>query len=179
MHLYLTRLYLLRLTLFGLSLVALLAVATTLASAAEVSAAPTINLGGLWDSLAPLIRAFGESCIAALLGWVAVRIHRWTGLQIEARHREALHSAAVTGANLALDRLGERAGNTSIEVRSAVLAEAYDWVVRSTPDALAYFGLGPDRVRQLIESKLSAIAAKEFRGGPASPEAAAAGETAA
>lgn len=153
--------YLRRLTLFGTAL-CLLMLMPMLAHAAEGA---TISLGGLWDSLAPFIGAAVEGAIAAIIGWVALRIHKWTGVTLEARHREALHSAAVTGANLALSRLGVRASAVTAEVRSAAIAETYSWITRSVPDALVYLGVTPEKTRDIAEAKLNAV----IGAGAASP----------
>lgn len=150
MNLPLSMLYLRRLTLFSASL-ALLLLAPALAHATTGS---TIVLGGLWDSLSPFISAAAEGAIVAIVGWLATRVNRWTGLNIEARHREALHSAAVTGIDLALSRIGGRADKVDINLKSELVAEAADWVARSVPDALAYLGVTPDKISDLVESKL-------------------------
>lgn len=50
-----------------------------------------------------LIEIFGL-LITLLIGWMAKRLRDWTGIQIEARHRDALHSAMMTGVRYALER---------------------------------------------------------------------------
>lgn len=152
-HLYLLTASLRRLTLFGAAL-CLLLVVPMLAQAADGS---TVNLGGLWDSIQPFVASVAEGAIAAVIGWVALRVHKWTGINIEARHREALHSAAITGVNLALSRARELAALTKVDARTAVVAEAYSWVTRSVPDALLYLGVTPEKTRDLLEAKLNDI----------------------
>lgn len=149
----LTNLYLLRLT----SLFTALALFMTVPMLAHAASASTINLGGLWDSLRPFISAAVEGVIAAVIGWIGLRVHKWTGINMEARHREALHSAATTGANLAYSRLGGLAGGITADVRSAAIAEAYSWIVRSVPDALVYLGVTPEKTRDIAEAKLNAL----------------------
>lgn len=146
-------LYLMRLATFGAA-AALLVLIPTLASAAAEMSGATMNFGGLWDSLAPLVSAAAEGAVVAIIGWIGLRVRVWTGLAIEARHREALHSAAVTGVDLALSRIGDRVDRIDVDLRSAVLADAAAWVARSVPDALAHLGVTPDKVRDLVESKL-------------------------
>lgn len=151
---YLIPLYALRIAAF-FGFAALLVMIASTGHAAEVASTTTVNLGGLWDGVLPLIRAAVEAVIGALLGWMAIKIKTRTGLDIEAQHRAALHSAAVTGIDLALSRAGDLARRTDIDVRSAILAEAAGWVARSVPDALTYLNVTPEKVRDLVESKLT------------------------
>lgn len=87
--------------------------------------------------------------IAAILGMVLLRAaeaarRRW-GLEVEARHREALHTALMTGVSAALAR--------GLKGTAAVDA-ATVYARRSVPDAIA--ALRPDAVlmRNLATAKL-------------------------
>lgn len=90
--------------------------------------------------------------IAVVIGLVLARVaavakDRW-GIEIEARHREALHSAILTGATAALTR-GLRG--------DAVLQAAIDHAIgRGAPDAIDHFGLAADDLKVLAQSKLQA-----------------------
>jgi hypothetical protein len=68
----------------------------------------------------------------------------WLGVQIEARHREALHSALLTGVQAALDQ-GPSAG------RDVIVRQAIDYARTSVPQAIKK--LGPDNfiIRKLAE----------------------------
>lgn len=87
--------------------------------------------------------------LAALLGLVLMRAaeaarKRW-GIEIEARHREALQSALMSGISAALTRglRGERA-----------VAAALDHVRGSVPDAMAALAPQPEVLHRLAEAKL-------------------------
>jgi|APEBP8051073058_1049385.scaffolds.fasta_scaffold27159_2 hypothetical protein len=86
--------------------------------------------------------------IAAALGLILLRASeaaraRW-GIEIEARHREALQSALMSGISAALTR-GLR-GDAAIQ---AGIAYAHD----SVPDALAALKPDPKVLRSLAEAK--------------------------
>lgn len=146
------------LNLFALWLFAALALAAfgaTPAAAAEQA----VTVGPIYGLVEPYIRALADVVITGLIGWGAVLIKSWTGIQIEARHREALHSALMTGVTKALARLGVRAEGLTVDLRSQVLAEAVEWAEAAVPDAIAHFGMTPDRVAALATAKLGQLIA--------------------
>lgn len=63
-----------------------------------------MDMNALAVALAPHILELIAGLLSALIGWAAMAAKRKWGLDIEARHREALHSALMTGARMALDR---------------------------------------------------------------------------
>lgn len=98
-----------------------------------------------WELLPTLLQV-----IAAILGVLLMRAAntartRW-GIEIEARHREALQSALMTGITAALAR-GLRGGE-------AVTAAIDHAAKAGAPDAIEFFGLGVDDLTRIAESKL-------------------------
>lgn len=90
----------------------------------------------LFEQLRPLIVDAAIILITALATMLGARLQAWTGMQIEARHREALQSALANAAQVCVDKGMER---------------AIAYVSRSVPDALAHFRVdGPDRIADLI-----------------------------
>lgn len=85
--------------------------------------------------------------VTALIAWVATAIKKQTGIEIEAKHREALHSALMTGARLALAK--QLTGAKAIEVIGG-------WVIEAVPDALDHFGI--ERKVTRLDSKLEKMA---------------------
>ena len=85
--------------------------------------------------------------ITAFIGWLAVLVRRKFDIEIEAKHREALHSALLTGAKLALSK--SLTGAAAIQVIK-------DFAKRSVPDAIEYFDLDKKIVTfdNLAEGKL-------------------------
>lgn len=119
----------------------------------------SISAGPIFEIVRPYIVEIVSGAVLALLTWVAALFQRWTGIQIEARHRDALHSAAMTGVSSALTKAGYRLNDLTVSTRSYVLTDAANWVVKSVPDAVTYFGLGPDKVAAIVESKLGQLIA--------------------
>lgn len=87
--------------------------------------------------------------IAGVLGLLLIRAAnvastRW-GIEIEARHREALHSAIMSGIRAALSR-----GSTGQDAVAAALA----YVQESVPDALAALKPSQEVLTNLAKARL-------------------------
>lgn len=80
-------------------------------------------------------------------------LHKYTGIQVEAKRREALQSALRNAAIRALDELG---GNVDT-------AKALDYVRNSVPDTLDFFKLEDFDVERLLEPHIDAVR-KALRG---------------
>lgn len=128
------------------------------ASTAELAGeAPTVfPAAELVGFLSPYIQAVVSGFVLAVLSVLTPVLKQRWGLDIEARHREALHSALMTGVRDGLGVLQVKAGSTAIEVRSAVVAHAIAWARSSVPDALAKFQL--DRDDEAALAKLEKLA---------------------
>jgi hypothetical protein len=124
---------------------------------AQDNSTTQIAAGSVWGLVAPYLFTAVSAGVVAVLGWLTALFKQWTGIQIEARHREALHSAAMTGVAAAFNRIGQRADMITLDVRTAVVKEAVDWVFKSVPDALGYFKLSPETLATLVESKLNLL----------------------
>lgn len=117
-----------------------------------------IQVGGIWEQVQPMISTALATVVTAAIGWVANMIRLKLNIDIEAKHREALHSAAMTGINAALTKFGGSVMNLTISSKNAVIDSAMNWVVHSVPDAVKSLGITPEGVAKLVESKLNMIA---------------------
>lgn len=111
------------------------------------------------DTFIPILIAYlpsvVEPFIAFLVAMLAFYVHRWTGITIEAKHREALHSALRTGAYLAMSR-GLRG------TQAEELIEGY--ITESVPDALRRLAPSPAALQGLIRSTLGKVQSETFGG---------------
>ncbi|EGJ19631.1 hypothetical protein RSWS8N_15764 [Cereibacter sphaeroides WS8N] len=103
----------------------------------------------LLTALMPSFLDLAGVALTALIGFATVRFQRWTGIQIEARHREALHSAIMTAARVAVARGLTR--DVATEFVSA-------YVRASVPDALKRLSPSVETLDALVRSKLLEIA---------------------
>lgn len=90
--------------------------------------------------------------ITALLGAAVKFAKDRFGIEIEARHRDALQSALMTGVRLALQRLGH--GASQRDIINAAVAYAH----QSVPDAIQKLGPSVDLLGQIATSKLAEAA---------------------
>ena len=102
----------------------------------------------IWEAVAPhLLELFG-ALLTLLFGWLSVQLKAKWGIEVEARHREALHSALMTGAQLALDR--KLTGKAAADL-------AVGYARKSVPDAIGALIADDGILRNLAEAKLRQI----------------------
>lgn len=111
----------------------------------------------LWNALQPVLVSVGTPILMVLVGWVAISIQKKTGIDIEAGHRDALHSAIQSGLGLGLSRIGAFLPKDLISTKNAVIDAALSYIVKSVPDAIAHFGLSDGKLEKLIEAKLEVM----------------------
>jgi hypothetical protein len=101
--------------------------------------------------LLPHLLEIVGALVALAVAWAAVRFHAWTGIQIQARHREALQSAIMTGVRAALAR--------GIPAPQAV-EHAIGYAQSSVPQAIAKLRPTEPVLHNLARAKL-----QEAQGG--------------
>lgn len=143
---------------FMLMCTVLFAVSIVTPALAQTASSTEISLWGLVDPIRPLLTELLSILIAALVGFLTVKLNKWLGLNIEAKHREALQLALKNGALAGLSKVQSMSANSTIDVKSEIIAQALVYASKSAPDAIAHFGLTPQRLREMIEAKLPAIA---------------------
>jgi hypothetical protein len=117
-----------------------------------------VAVGDIWAGLVPYIVAALGALISAAVGWLVYLVNRKLGLSIDDSLRDSLQTAAANAAGLVLSGLGNRLSTVSIDVRSALVADAVNYVLKAAPDAVAHFGLTPDAVAQKILALLPRVA---------------------
>ena len=87
--------------------------------------------------------------LTGIIGWAAAAARRKWGIEIEARYREALHSALLTGAQLAMKN--ELTGKAAIDL-------VLRYIKQSVPDAIGSLKPSPDVLTDLAKAKLEQVA---------------------
>jgi hypothetical protein len=123
-------------------------------AAAPALASTVIDGGSIFGSWRPYIVEIVGIAIAAVVGWIVKLLRDKLNIEIEARHREALQTAVTNAAGLVIGKGEHLASKLKITVQNDAIGEAVAYVLKGAPDALAYFGVTPDRVRQMIEAKV-------------------------
>ncbi|QRZ12682.1 hypothetical protein JWJ88_08675 [Paracoccus methylovorus] len=92
--------------------------------------------------------------LTGIIGWAASKARQKWGIEIEARYREALHSALMTGALLAVKH--ELTGRAAIDL-------ILRYIRHSVPDAIMGLDARPDVLTDLAKAKLEQAAAEKAR----------------
>lgn len=108
-----------------------------------------VDLGPVIDTLV----AFAVAALTALASYGVHYLRRKLGIELDDAARNALNNALYRGIEYAAGFAGGLIPR-NIDARNALIAEASNYVIRSTPDALARFGITPERLRELIEARL-------------------------
>lgn len=87
--------------------------------------------------------------LTGIIGWAAAAVRKKWGIEIEARYREALHSALLTGAQLAMKH--ELTGKAAIDV-------VLGYIKQSVPDAIGSLKPSPNVLTDLAKAKLEQVA---------------------
>lgn len=94
-----------------------------------------------------LITLFGTALTIILNRAASAARERW-GIEVEARHREALHSAIMSGVQAAL---------LKGVARSEAVEAAVTYAKKSVPDAIRNLSPSPDVLKSIAEAKLRAV----------------------
>ena len=102
----------------------------------------------IYAAVLPLLLSVLAAWLAKVLASAANEAKRRWGIEIEARHREALHSALMSGIRAALNR-----GLTG----PAAISSAVTYAAQSVPDALARLSPDAKVLARLAASKLREV----------------------
>ena len=144
-------------------LAAILVPTFALAQDATVVVTEPTLLQQILDAALPTVLTLVGAALLMIINSVAGFIKDRFGIEIEAKHREALHSALITGLRLALVRLGWVPG-TPIPQQAVNLAVAY--AGNSVPDAINALQPTRSKMEEIAESKAPEVAAEIAASGP-------------
>ncbi len=99
----------------------------------------------LWEAAAPGVMEVIAALLMFVIGWASLTLKTRLGLDIEARHRDALHSAVMSGVQAAME--GNLSGQQAADM-------AVDYVRQSVPDAIRYLGAPDGVLMGLAKAKL-------------------------
>ena len=119
----------------------------------------TVSLGGFFSpEMRELILGALGVVVTAVLGFLANKLNTATNINIDAKYRDSIHSAIMTGVSGALNFAQARADSVTVDVRNQIIADAIRYAQKAVPDALKALGVGHDTLVQLASSKLAILA---------------------
>lgn len=123
--------------------------AISFAAMLSIMAAPMMAAAGTLDafiaSATPGVIELIGVALTGIIGWVASAMRRKWGIEIEAKHREALHWALFTGAQLALKN--ELTGKAALDL-------IIGYARKSVPDAIGVLKPSTEVLGGLAQAKL-------------------------
>lgn len=132
-----------------------LAVAMLLLIAVPAMAQEVDGTTGLMAAVLPYLLDILAIVLMAALTWASAWAKRKFNIDIEAKYRDGLHSALMTGARLAASR--QLTGQ-------AAIALIVDYVRKSVPDALSSLKPSSTVLQDLAEAKLAEALAEQIGG---------------
>lgn len=113
-------------------------------------------LDSLQAVLQPILVDYAVWLALLAAGWLMRRLPERMRLDIEARHREALHRALDTGVGLAVEAVKRHPSAAPVVVADRAVAEIAGYVHRSVPDALRRLAPSQEQLEQMARAKLQA-----------------------
>lgn len=139
----------------GTAMRLLLLVPTAFFASSTLAHAATLDFGWAVDVMAPFVETGFIALASGLVGWLASRLGRWVGIEIDRDHAQALHDALARGVRHAVSLVREEAkSHASIDVESRMIAETAIYLEQLMPDALNHFGITDDALDRLIRAHL-------------------------
>ncbi|WP_158673477.1 hypothetical protein [Bosea sp. FBZP-16] len=119
--------------------------------------AQTVTTGeSLFGVFKPYLTELASVFVAALAAWLFKLIREKLGIDIEAKHRDALQAALTNAAGLVINRAGGLAGALALPNANPLVQQGVSYVIDSAPDALRHFGITPEEARRILTEKLEA-----------------------
>jgi hypothetical protein len=125
-----------------------------LAANAEAQA-PTAG-DAIFGVIRPYLVELAGVFVAALAAWLFKLLREKLGIDIEAKHRDALQAALTNAAGLVINRAGGLAGALALPNSNPIVQQGVSYVIEATPDALRHFGITPEEARRVLTEKLEA-----------------------
>lgn len=136
-------------TVVALAALASLAIATT--AAAQTTPNTTVEIG---STLAGQLRDIMVTVVAgvttAFLAWVSYWVKQKFGIDIEARHREALTAFLNRQASALIAMGAVKLEGIKVDVKSEAVASLARMALTAVPDAMKFFNLTPQIVGDMI-----------------------------
>lgn len=117
-----------------------------------------INVGGVYGVWRPYIVDIIGTVLIAFVGWLLAILKAKWNITIEDSRRDALQTALTNAAGLAIAKLDNVVAGKTITVGNPAVAAAVELVLKSVPDAIAYFGLTPQAIAEKIVAKIPVVA---------------------
>ena len=108
-------------------------------------------IDSLQNVVQPIVVDYLVFVVLAVIGWLMRRLPERMRIDIEARHREALHSALNTGVGLLIDTAQKHPAVIGPDMAAGAIV---DYVRRSVPGAIRKLGPSQAQLEDMARAKL-------------------------
>ncbi len=108
-------------------------------------------IASIQSILAPIVADYLAFLILGIVGFFLRNLPAKWRLEVEQKHRDALHKALLTGVNLAVDTLQL---HPAVATHDKAIAVAVDYVKGSVPDALKRLAPSQEQLEAMARAKL-------------------------
>lgn len=146
-----------------------------IAAAAAQSVDTKVSAKPLVDLLQPYLLAMLNIVGMVVIGWAARLAEKYTGIRVTAEMREQLDRGLMNAAGAAYAKFSGPIANATIDVRHPLVATAYNHLIggNAAKEAIDRLGVSPDRLKELLVSKIGILQATSVpasgSSGPAAP----------
>lgn len=127
-------------------------------------------LDTITDTLQPIVVETLLTVILGAIAWLMRKLPARMQIEIEAKHRAALHSALETGTAYAFDVLETALRtNPAIAASDATVGQVLDYVERSVPDALKRLAPSRAMLEAMARAKINEALTRLGAGKPVKP----------
>ena len=118
-------------------------------------------LDAIQTTLQPVIVETLATLVLAAIAWLMRKLPEQMRMQIEEKHRQALHSALETGVGYAFDALeAALRTNPTVAAGDAAIGTVLDYVQRSVPDAIKRLGPSQSMLQAMARAKINEALAR-------------------
>lgn len=132
-----------------------LCAAMVLVTSAALAQDTSVPVEDVFAPFRPYVAEIVSVLVVVFMGWLTTWLRSLFKVNLDEKHRAALHSALENGARLALEKLDASLKGKKVDVGTQLVKTGLDYVLKYSPDAINYFGLSPEKVREMLLAKLA------------------------
>lgn len=114
-----------------------------------------LPLDDIFAPIRPYLAEIMSVLIVAFMGWLTTWLRSMFKVNLDEKHRVALHAALENAKRLAMEKMESAVKGKKVDVGNEVVKNGLEYVLKYSPDAIAYFGLTPEKVAEMLRAKVT------------------------
>lgn len=117
----------------------------------------TVNALPVYKILEPYLVMVVGIIVTTALGWIGMIIKSRFGIELDVSMNAKIQAAAMNAAGAVIAKAEGPIGNLSIDVHNKMVKDGVELLASKVPDAIAHFGLSPEKLAVLIQGKIGIL----------------------